>query len=74
MPLIIEGGKILQGHRGRSDYFGPGGLEIEVFSGTTELLKEKFTWQRSGKNFKSREQQEHRYQSMKEHNADTPFL
>lgn len=39
----------------------------------SSVLKEKFIWQRSGQNFKQREQQERRYQGMKEHNADTPL-
>ena len=37
----IEGGKILQGHKGKSDYFGLGGLKREVFKGTVEFTPER---------------------------------
>lgn len=43
MTVIIEGDTILQEHKGRSDYFGQGGggLEIEVFRGTSKLSPER---------------------------------
>ena len=40
---LIEGGTILQERKGISDYFGQegGGLETEVFRGTSELSPER---------------------------------
>jgi len=40
-PSYTEGGKILQEHKGKSDYFGLGGLEREVFKGTVEFASER---------------------------------
>ena len=40
-PSYREGGKILQGHKGKSDYFGLGGLEREVFKRRVEFASER---------------------------------